>query len=160
VAAYIESNISLSFCVADLAAIAQLSISHFSRAFKVSFGQSPRAYVKVRRMRHAQRHMLNTREPLTRVALDCGMSDHAHFTRVFRQVVGINPSLWRRQFKSKPMSADDMLRHAIHEATESQITSHLVRRDTAATRTGAAAAVTSPTGTPAKRRSQRDIGTD
>ena len=109
-AAYIESNISLNLRVADLAGIAQLSISHFSRAFRKSFGQSPLAYVKVQRMRHAQVIMLNTREPLSQVALACGMSDQAHFTRVFRRVVGISPSVWRRQFQSKPMSADDMLR--------------------------------------------------
>jgi len=53
-------------------------------------------------MRRAQVIMLNTREPLSRVALDCGMYDQAHFARVFRKVVGISPSLWRRQFQSEP----------------------------------------------------------
>ena len=103
VVAYIESNISLSFCVADLAGIVKLSISHFSRAFKESFGQPPLVYVKVRRMRHAQVIMLSTREPLAQIALDCGMSDQSHFSRVFRKVVGISPSLWRR-VQSESMS--------------------------------------------------------
>jgi AraC-like DNA-binding protein len=53
-------------------------------------------------MRHAQVIMLNTREPLSQVALDCGMFDQAHFTRMFRKVVGISPSLWRRQFSRFP----------------------------------------------------------
>jgi AraC family transcriptional regulator len=112
VVAYIESNINLSFRVADLAGIVQLSISQFFRAFKESFGQPPFAYIKVRRIRHAQVIMLNTRKPLSQVALDCGMCDQAHFTRVFRKVVGISPSLWRRQFQSELMSADDILRQA------------------------------------------------
>jgi AraC family transcriptional regulator len=102
VIAYVESNISLRLHVADLAGLVQLSISHFSRAFRVSFGQSPLAYVRVRRMRHAQAILLKTRAPLSQVALDCGMSDQAHFTRVFRKVVGISPSVWRRQFQSVP----------------------------------------------------------
>ena len=105
VLAYIESNISLSLRVVDLAGIAQLSIGHFSRAFSVSFGQPPFAYVKARRIRHAQIIMLNTRKPLSQIALDCGMCDQAHFTRVFRKIVGISPSLWRRQFQSQPLSA-------------------------------------------------------
>ena len=105
VVAYIESNISLSLRVTDLAGIAQLSIGHFSRAFSVSFGQPPFAYVKARRIRHAQIIMLNTREPLSKVALDCGMCDQAHFTRVFRKIVGISPSRWRRQFQSQPLGA-------------------------------------------------------
>ena len=99
VVAYIESNISLNLRVADLAGIVQLGISRFFRAFSKSFGQPPFAYVKKRRMRHAQVIMLNTREPLSQVALDCGMFDQAHFTRMFRKVVGISPSLWRRQFR-------------------------------------------------------------
>ena len=98
VVAYIEANVSRSFNVPDLAGSVQLSVSHFFRAFKASFGQTPHVYVKVRRIRYAQAIMLNTREPLAQVALDCGMSDQAHFTRVFRSVVGISPSLWRRQY--------------------------------------------------------------
>jgi AraC family transcriptional regulator len=112
IVAYIEAKRALCIRVADLAGIVQFSISHFSRAFSESFGQPPIAYVKERRIRHAQFLMLNTRESLSQIALDCGMSDQAHFTRVFRKVVGVSPGLWRRQFQSKLMSADDMLREA------------------------------------------------
>ena len=28
------------------------------------------------------------------------MSDQPHFTRVFRRIVGINPGIWRRQFRT------------------------------------------------------------
>jgi AraC family transcriptional regulator len=100
---YIESNIGLNIRVADLAGIVRLSKSHFSRAFRASFGQPPSAYVKALRVRYAQVIMLNTREPLSQVALDCGWSDQAHFTRVFRRIVGISPSAWRRQFQSEPL---------------------------------------------------------
>jgi AraC-like DNA-binding protein len=106
VVAYIESNIGLRVRVANLAGIVQLSIFHFSRAFKESFGRPPFAYVTVRRIRRAQGIMLNTREPLSQVALECGMCDQAHFTRVFRKVVGISPSLWRRQFQSEQSRLD------------------------------------------------------
>jgi AraC family transcriptional regulator len=97
VIAYIESNIDLNIRVADLAGVVRLSTSHFSRAFKASTGRPPSAYVKALRVCYAQVIMLNTREPLSRVALDCGMSDQAHFSRVFRKIVGISPSAWRRQ---------------------------------------------------------------
>jgi len=98
---YIESNIGRNIRVADLAGIVRLSTGHFARAFRASFGQSPCAYVKTQRVRYAQVIMLNTRESLSQVALDCGMCDQAHFTRVFRVIVGISPSIWRRQFQSE-----------------------------------------------------------
>ena len=112
---YIKSNIGLNIHVVDLAGVVRLSTSHFSRAFRASFGQPPSAYVKALRVRYAQVIMLNTREPLSQVALDCGWSDQAHFTRVFRKIVGISPSLWRRQFQSDPLSADDIPRQATYE---------------------------------------------
>ena len=114
VVAYVESNISRGLRVADLASLVQLSNSHFSRAFKESFGQSPLAYVRLRRMRRVQVTLLNTGEPLSRVALDCGMCDQAHLTRVFRKVVGISPSVWRRQVRSAPSALPPG--HDIHSA--------------------------------------------
>jgi hypothetical protein len=44
----------------------------------------------------AQGLMLRTSAPLSEIALRCGMSDQAHFTRTFRRVVGETPCLWRR----------------------------------------------------------------
>lgn len=143
--AYIESNIGTHLRVADLAAVVQLSIGHFSRAFKVSFGQPPIIYVKARRVRHAQAIMLNTRQPLSQVAVECGLYDQSHLTRLFRKVVGISPSLWRRQFQ--PMNADDMLRRAIHEVSEAESANQLAQRDTAAS------------SNPARGSSRRDIET-
>ena len=98
VASYIESNIHSRLRVADLACIVRLSTSHFSRTFRVSFGETPFAYITRQRIRRAQVTMLNSADSLSQIALDCGMCDQAHFTRVFRKIVGINPSAWRRQF--------------------------------------------------------------
>ena len=97
-AAHIEVNINSNVRVADLAGIVRLSVSHFSRAFRQSFGEPPHAYITRQRMLRAQVIMLSSREPLARIALDCGMSDQAHFTRVFRKTVGVNPGDWRRMF--------------------------------------------------------------
>jgi AraC family transcriptional regulator len=100
VVTYIESNIDARIRVVDLACIVRLSASHFSRAFRESFGETPFAYITRQRIRRAQVIMLSSADPLSQIALNCGMCDHAHFTRVFRKIVGINPGVWRRQFPS------------------------------------------------------------
>jgi AraC family transcriptional regulator len=97
VAAYIESNICAKIGVIELAALAQLSIGHFFRAFKVSFGASPLAYVMRQRMMRAQAIMASSEAPLSRIALDCGMCDQAHFSRTFRRIIGVSPNVWRRE---------------------------------------------------------------
>ena len=96
--AYIADNLASNIRADDLAAIVQLSTSHFFRAFRETFGQAPLAYIMHQRVLHAQEMMLNSRRPISNIALDCGMCDQPHFTRVFRRIVGLNPGAWRRQF--------------------------------------------------------------
>ena len=94
--AHIEDNLSRAIRVLELARLVGLSVSHFCRAFKRTFGTSPRVYVLRRRIELAQGLMLTTREPLSSIALRCGMCDQAHFTRSFRRIVGETPHSWRR----------------------------------------------------------------
>lgn len=96
IVAYVEANLSRLIRVRELARLADLSLSHFCRAFKSTFGASPRAYVLRRRIEFAQGLMVTTRESLSSIALRCGMCDQAHFTRSFRRIAGETPRSWRR----------------------------------------------------------------
>ena len=98
VTSYIEDKLDSTIRVSDLAGIVRLSSSHFFRAFRETFGETPLTYVMKRRMVRAQQLMLTSRVPLSQVALECGMCDQAHFSRTFRRIVGANPSVCRRQF--------------------------------------------------------------
>lgn len=102
VIAHIEANLDTSIRSSELAAIARLSPCHFSRVFRDSFGCSPLEYVMRRRVEHAQGLMLSTDAPLCQIALDCGMADQAHFSRLFRRYVGETPRSWRRARIAEP----------------------------------------------------------
>jgi len=95
--AYVAAHIGSPIRVGDLARVARLSVGHFFRAFRESFGEPPFAHITRQRIRRAQSLMLSSRAALSQIAVDCGMCDQAHFTRVFRRIVGINPGVWRRQ---------------------------------------------------------------
>ena len=101
---FIEDKLDSSIRATDLAGVVQLSPSHFCRAFRKTFGESPLAYIRGRRVRRAQELMSTSRLRLSQVALECGMCDQAHLSRVFRRIVGINPNAWRRQFPVGPAS--------------------------------------------------------
>jgi AraC family transcriptional regulator len=96
VVAHVETNLSRRIPVQELAQLLGLSASHFCRAFKCTFGASPRDYVLRRRIEVAQGLMLTTSEPLSSIAVRCGMCDQSHFTRSFHRIVGGTPYTWRR----------------------------------------------------------------
>src|SRR6185369_9597430 len=96
VLAHIEANLSTPLRNKDLAAIARLSTFHFNVAFRNSVGDSPHGYLIRRRVERAQGLMLSTDRSLSDIAVDCGLADQSHLTRLFRRIVGESPAAWRR----------------------------------------------------------------
>lgn len=80
----------------DLAALAGLSESYFSHAFKAATGVPPHRWHMQMRIRRVQDMLSKPGAVLTDVAAAAGFSDQAHLSRVFKAVVGITPSAWMR----------------------------------------------------------------
>jgi AraC family transcriptional regulator len=93
---YIDGRIGTRLLICDLSATAKLSESHFARAFKSTFGQTPHAYLVRRRVELASRLMRDSENSLSDIALTCGFSDQAHLCRLFRRCIGQSPAAWRR----------------------------------------------------------------
>jgi AraC-like DNA-binding protein len=94
---YFRTHLSEEMRVREMARHVQLSVSHFCRAFKETFGQTPHAYLVRLRLELAQTLMLSTRDPLTQIALECGFADLSHLSKAFRRDRGEAPSAWRRR---------------------------------------------------------------
>ncbi len=94
---FIDASLDSTIRLGDCASKARLSTSYFSHAFKATFGTTVCNYIRQRRVERAQQLMLLSNEPLSQIALACGFSDQAHYCRVFRDVVGLNPKAWRRR---------------------------------------------------------------
>jgi len=92
----VETNLARTIRIEELAQAARLSVSHFSKAFRVDFGQSPHGYIVRRRIERAQEMMLLSDEPLALIAVACGLADQSHLTRLFHRLVGASPGNWRR----------------------------------------------------------------
>lgn len=97
VRAYIDRNLHRTIHIRDLSAVARRSPAHFSRKFKLSFGESPHAHVRRRRLEEASRLMIESAASLSEIALSAGFSDQSHLSRIFRQAFGQSPASWRRE---------------------------------------------------------------
>lgn len=96
---YIRANLSVNLRIDDAAQQAQLSSSYFSRAFKLTFGQTFSQYVIHRRVEHAKHLLASTNLQIAEISLDCGLADQPHLTRLFKRLVGSPPNAWRRRYR-------------------------------------------------------------
>lgn len=96
VSAYIDANLAAEMRTCDLATVAGLSVSHFTRAFKNAFGSTPKSYIVKKRVAAACSTMLETKEPLTKIAYALGFCDQSHFSRTFQLQTGMSPNEWRQ----------------------------------------------------------------
>jgi AraC family transcriptional regulator len=111
---YIAGHLGAKMEARELAASVDLSVGHFSRAFRITFGESPMAFVAKQRMRRAQELMLETQEPLAQIALACGLCDQAHFTHVFRKIVRMAPRAWRRLYATPALESARLPQSCLH----------------------------------------------
>jgi AraC family transcriptional regulator len=94
--ALIDERINGRAAVTELAANVKLSQSHFSRCFKTFFGRPPKRFILERRIERALDLMLSSNRRLCDIALSCGFTDQAHFSRAFHKHMGLTPNAWRR----------------------------------------------------------------
>jgi AraC-like DNA-binding protein len=82
----------------DVAALARLSCcspSHFSRAFKATFGETPHRYLQRRRVERAMYLLRSTTRSVTDVCWAVGFASLGTFVRTFVSVVGETPTAYR-----------------------------------------------------------------
>ena len=93
---FVEANLERPIRLADLAARAGLSAFHFARAFRISAGCPPRAYVEQRRIARAKRLIAGSAQPLAEVAVETGFGTQSRLTTTFRRHTGFTPAAYRR----------------------------------------------------------------
>jgi AraC family transcriptional regulator len=98
---YIEAHLADKITAMDLADLTNVSVGQLTRAFKISVGVPPFHYIRRRRVDLACTMMSTTREPLSQIAIACGLCDQGHLCKVFHRVIGMSPSVWRRMMPAR-----------------------------------------------------------
>ena len=82
--------------VAEMADIAGLSRSHFSRLFHQTEGMTAREYIEHLRIKNAMSLLAQRDMTIKEAAQASGFRDENYFTRVFKRATGLTPSEYRR----------------------------------------------------------------
>jgi AraC family transcriptional regulator len=99
VVGYIEGHLEEQVCLLKLAELAKLSLYHFCRAFKQSFGIPAYQYQVRRRMEVAKLLLADRTMSITDIALSLGYAQTSSFSSAFRKTTGWTPTVYRREFK-------------------------------------------------------------
>jgi AraC family transcriptional regulator len=93
---FIEQHLAEEISLAALAELADLSLYHFARAFKQSFGVPPHRYHMARRMDRARNLLQRPALSVTQIGVQIGFCETSSFTRAFRKFTGLTPTEYRR----------------------------------------------------------------
>jgi AraC-like DNA-binding protein len=96
---HIGRNFADAVSMAEMAALASLSSTHFNRRFQQLLRMTPTGYLQSVRVQAACHLLSTTRRPLADIALGTGFSDQSHFTRRFRESIGLTPAVYRQRFQ-------------------------------------------------------------
>ncbi|QHI96186.1 helix-turn-helix domain-containing protein [Aristophania vespae] len=109
--------------LAPLTKLVHLTDSQIQRIFKRSTHMSISQYIAHLRLEKSCQLLSQTDLPLNHIALKCGFSDAAHFSRQFRLLKNMPPSHYRAQFHHSERSerGDQRLSHKALHTTETEL---------------------------------------
>lgn len=100
-----EQNLARPVAIGYVAKQLGLSVRQFERLCRSSLGAGPASLYRRIRMRYAQWLINNTDRSMTTIALEAGFADGAHFSRQYKEIYGLSPSL-RRKLSGSHASGD------------------------------------------------------
>ena len=101
VISYIHKNYQEDISIDQLAQMSYVSPYYLCREFKRYTNSTIIQYVNVTRVMNAQRMFMETDKNITEISRDTGFSNITHFNRVFKSVMGMTPSNFRKIYKTE-----------------------------------------------------------
>jgi AraC family transcriptional regulator len=94
--AYIEAHAEQPITLAALASLANLSVFHFARRFKLTTGLAPYQYVLAWKIKRARQLLRAGELPIAAISDALGFASPAHFSAAFRRAVGQGPRAFQQ----------------------------------------------------------------
>lgn len=96
---YIEMHYHKKLNVEDIARYLGITRKHFYHIFKEAVNMSPQEYIIIYRIRKASNLMESSNLSISEIARSVGYTDQFHFSKMFKRVMGISPSEYKKEAK-------------------------------------------------------------
>lgn len=93
---FLHDQLNRPLSIKEVADCASFSEFHFIRSFKLCFGTSPYQYLTKIRIERAKELIRSQCYPLAEIAIICGFHDEFMFSKIFKKVTGMPPSIYRK----------------------------------------------------------------
>lgn len=97
---FVIKNFDRQFGLEEVAGLAGLTKSSFSRYFSQHTRKSFTEYVNEVRLKHAATQLIETTKPVTAISLESGFANLSNFNRQFRLLYNTNPSSYRSHYRA------------------------------------------------------------
>ena len=95
---YINEHYKNEIRLSDMASLAGMSASAFSRFFKLHTGRNLTDYIIDMRLGYASRLLVDSTNSIAEISYSCGFNNLSNFNRIFRKKKGCSPSEFRENY--------------------------------------------------------------
>lgn len=92
-----EANYSYNLELDAYAKLCNRSLSSFKRDFQHLYKTTPGKWLLAKRLEHARKLLLTTNKTLADIGFESGFENQTHFSRVFKEKIGVPPLQYRKQ---------------------------------------------------------------
>jgi AraC family transcriptional regulator, exoenzyme S synthesis regulatory protein ExsA len=96
------NNFTCNLSMEDYAKLACKSLPTFKREFNRIFNDSPARWITRKRLRMAADLLQNTNISIGDISYECGYENQTHFSRVFKEKMGLSPLQYRKKARVEP----------------------------------------------------------
>lgn len=96
---YISTHYQDELRLPELAGIAGMSPSAFSRFFKLHTGRNLSEYIIDLRLGYASRQLVDTAKSVSEISFACGFNNLSNFNRIFKKKKGCSPTEFRENYR-------------------------------------------------------------
>lgn len=97
--AFMKQNIHDFFSIEAFARQQNLSVSHYSKLFKLKTGHSPVQYFNQLKVQKSCEYLYFSDRSIKEICAELGFTDPYYFSRLFKKCMGFSPSRYKAQHK-------------------------------------------------------------